>query len=77
MAWRNVDQQAINIPIINRLKVHGDGVNMPAVNIRIGRLDDMPSLPDELSERFLASLPALPQVQNRFRLSQLQKLRPR
>ena len=77
MARRNVDQKSVNITIVNRLQVHSDGVNMPAVDIRIGRLDDMPSLPDELSEAGLACLPALPQIQNSFRLSQLQKLRPR
>ena len=77
MAWRNVDQKAVNITIVNRLQVHSDGVNVPAVDIRISRLDDMPSLPDELSEAGLACLPALPQIQNSFRLSQLQKLRTR
>ena len=77
MAWRNVDQKAVDLVIVHRLKVHGDGVNVPAVDIRVGRLDNMPSLPNELSEAGLACLPALPQIQNSFRLSQLQKLRPR
>ena len=77
MARRNVDQKTVDLVIVNSLKVHGDGVNVPAMDIRIGRLDDVPSLPDELSEAGLACLPALPQIQNSFRLSQLQKLRPR
>ena len=56
MPRRNVDQQVLDLAEGHRLKELTDGANVPVVDERMRRLQDVPGRPDELPECGLRNL---------------------
>lgn len=76
-AWRHVYEQPVDLTVIDGLKVIADGLHVPAPDKLVSRLNDRPSLMDELAQFTLASPPTPPQVQFCRYWGQLQQLFPR
>ena len=56
MPRRNVDQEILDLPERDRLEELADGADVPVVNERMRRLEDVPSRADELPETRLRNL---------------------
>ena len=80
-ARRHVDQQAVVEAVVllerhligDRLKVGADEVDVPAMDVRLARFDDVPRLPNELSKRHLTA-PLVDLEQQRGRVERYREI---